>query len=83
LFFPSHPYVTPLAEERRRRYGSTFIHLDIVASKNHKIMRNSGKNWPYSSSRSSGFRPEPELNSGTALVRAIWIITNWKQQKSV
>jgi len=37
----------------RRHYGFIFIHLAIVAFQNCKIMRNSDKIWPYSSSRSS------------------------------
>ena len=36
-----------------RHYGPIFIHLTVVASRNHEIMRNSDKIWPYNSSRSS------------------------------
>jgi len=37
----------------RRHYGSIFIRLAVVAFQNRKIMQNSDKVWPYSSSRSS------------------------------
>jgi len=37
----------------RRHYGSIFIYLAVVASRNREISRNSDKIWPYSSSRSS------------------------------
>jgi len=34
-----------------RRYGSMFIRLAVVASRNRKITRNADKIWPYSTSR--------------------------------
>ena len=39
----------------RRHYGSIFIHLALVAFQSRDITRNSDKNWPYSSLRSSIF----------------------------
>jgi len=38
---------------RRLHYGSIFILLAAVGSQNREITRNSAKNWPNSSSRSS------------------------------